>query len=579
MVKSSRELGRTAAIAILAGAVGLGAVFVPSDVAAKAKHAADPEAGSAQLGDYLAGRTAQLDHDWRNAGRLMRQAWDADRDDPGLRREALLLTLAGGDFAAAADVARAIPMDSGDALLAKIILAVDDIGAARYAAAQQRLDTVPAEGVERYLKPLLTAWTEVGQGRKAQARSELEAVDALPGAAELYELQSAMVAEALGDQAAAAEFYGKLLEGKPSTRALIVAAEFYQRRGAVDKARAAVERLDPDGASGSVRTEKLARLAGKGRSLPTPDPRAGVAAALFEVAASLAAQDQTDLGPLLYDQLALHLAPNFPQAQLLLAELDQHWGRLDDAVAVLLSIDPGSDLRSTAVRDALADLDKLGRTEDAIKTGRSAVDAHPEDIDLALLYADLLRQAQHYNDAIATYDGALARVAPTSSRRGLALYHRGIAYERAHEWPQAEADLLAALMLRPDDPGLLNYLAFSWADQGINLDRARTMLERAIQLLPDDGAIIDSLGWVMFRQGDYEEAVKQLERAVELDADDATVNDHLGDAYWRLGRQIEARSQWERAARLTDDKALGDQIRVKLKDGLDTSPPRRASAD
>ena len=161
---------------------------------------------------------------------------------------------------------------------------------------------------------------------------------------------------------------------------------------------------------------------------------------------------------------------------------------------------------------------------------------------------------------------------PASSRKGLALYHRGITYERAHDWPHAETDLLAALMLRPDDPGLLNYLAFSWADQGINLDRARTMLERAIQLVPDDGAIIDSLGWVMFRQGDYEDAAKQLEHAVELEADDATVNDHLGDAYWRLGRQIEARSQWERAARLTADKALGDQLREKLKDGLDSAP-------
>ena len=111
----------------------------------------------------------------------------------------------------------------------------------------------------------------------------------------------------------------------------------------------------------------------------------------------------------------------------------------------------------------------------------------------------------------------LDRLPPVSARRGVFLFHRGIAYQQSHQWPKAESDLEAALQLRPDDPALLNYLAFSWADQGVNLDRARAMLERAIQLVPDDGAFIDSLGWVMYRAGDYEDAVKQLEHAVALD--------------------------------------------------------------
>ncbi|HLG87618.1 MAG TPA: tetratricopeptide repeat protein [Alphaproteobacteria bacterium] len=580
-----RELRRTAALIGLVGVMGIGALASAPHALAESRSNVDfdsdpgADAEALRWGNYLAGRSAQLDHDWRNAGRLMRQVWSADRTNASLRHEALLLTLAGGDFAAAADIARAVPTDSGDAVLAHVILATDDLDAGRYAAARQRIDALPSEGVERYLKPLLAAWTEVGRGRKAQALAELQPVNALPGASELYNLQSALVAEATGDPAAAASFYDKLLDAKPSTRALIVAAEFYQRHGSTDKARAAIEKLDPDGASSSVRTEMLKGLGGKGHTAPAPNPKTGAAAAFFDVASSLALQDQGDLGPLLYDQLALHLAPNFSQAQVLLAEFDQHWGRLDDAVAVLESVDPNSSLRSTALRDAVGDLDKLNRLDDAIKLARATVAAHPEDLDLALLEGDLLRQAQRFPEAIAAYDGVLARAAPTSGRRGIALYHRGIAYERAHDWPHAEADLLAALLLRPDDPGLLNYLAFSWADQGINLDRARTMLDRAIQLLPDDGAIVDSLGWVMFRQGDYEDAVKQLERAVELDADDATVNDHLGDAYWRVGRQIEARSQWERAARLTDDKTLATQLRAKLKDGLDTSAPRRASAD
>jgi Flp pilus assembly protein TadD len=106
------------------------------------------------------------------------------------------------------------------------------------------------------------------------------------------------------------------------------------------------------------------------------------------------------------------------------------------------------------------------------------------------------------------------------------------------------------------------------------------MIERALSLVPDDGAIVDSLGWVMFRSGDYDDAVKQLERAVSLDGNDATINDHLGDAYWRAGRQIEARSQWEKAARFSDDKDLSEQIKAKLRDGLQPeNPPKRAEVN
>jgi tetratricopeptide (TPR) repeat protein len=283
---------------------------------------------------------------------------------------------------------------------------------------------------------------------------------------------------------------------------------------------------------------------------------------------------------LLYVQLALHLKPDFASAQLLLAEVEQRWGRLDDAVATLMTVDQRADISGTADRLAMSIADKAGEAEAGLKIGQAAVKAHPEDIDLGLTYADLLRQKSHYTEAIAAYDAALSHVSQTSNRRGLALYHRGIAYQQAHQWPRAETDLLAALQLRPDDPGLLNYLAFSWADQGINLDRARTMLERAVQLVPDDGAIVDSLGWVMFRSGDFADAVTQLQHAVSLDIGDPVINDHLGDAYWRVGRLIEARSQWEKAARLSDDKALIEQIRVKLRDGLDpATTPRHASAN
>jgi Flp pilus assembly protein TadD len=147
-------------------------------------------------------------------------------------------------------------------------------------------------------------------------------------------------------------------------------------------------------------------------------------------------------------------------------------------------------------------------------------------------------------------------------------YFRGICLERARQWGKAEADLQKALELFPEQPQVLNYLGYSWIDQGVKLDEAMTMIKRAVEQRPDDGYIVDSLGWAYYRLGNYEDAVKQLERAVELKPEDPTVNDHLGDVYWRIGRTQEARFQWSHARDLKPEPDELPKIEEKLKVGL-----------
>ncbi len=137
-----------------------------------------------------------------------------------------------------------------------------------------------------------------------------------------------------------------------------------------------------------------------------------------------------------------------------------------------------------------------------------------------------------------------------------------------------------ALELQPEQPHVLNYLGYSWIDQGINLDEAMKMIRRAVEQRPDDGYIVDSLGWAYYRIADYESAVKQLERAIDLKPEDPTINDHLGDAYWRVGGTLEAKFQWAHARDLKPEPEELPKIEAKLRDGLpeDTSSaaaPRR----
>ena len=191
---------------------------------------------------------------------------------------------------------------------------------------------------------------------------------------------------------------------------------------------------------------------------------------------------------------------------------------------------------------------------------------------------DLLRGKQRFAEAIAAYDRAIARIKTPGPTDWLVFYDRGICYERSRQWTKAEADFKHALTLAPDQPFVLNYLGYSWADMGQNLAQARAMIDKAVQHRPNDGAIVDSLGWVMLRQGETSpKRCRTLERAVELEPEDASINGHLGDAYWAAGRKLEATYQWRRALTFNPEPDDAAKLEAKLQGGPAADRGRAAS--
>jgi Flp pilus assembly protein TadD len=143
-----------------------------------------------------------------------------------------------------------------------------------------------------------------------------------------------------------------------------------------------------------------------------------------------------------------------------------------------------------------------------------------------------------------------------------------MAEDKAHHWDKAEADIDLALKLSPDQPELLNYLGYSWVDQGRKIPEALAMLEKARTLRPYDGYIVDSVGWAYYRLGRYDEAAQTLQAAVLLVPGDPTINDHLGDALWKAGRKMEARFQWNHVLTFSEDAGEKATATQKLKSGL-----------
>jgi Flp pilus assembly protein TadD len=223
--------------------------------------------------------------------------------------------------------------------------------------------------------------------------------------------------------------------------------------------------------------------------------------------------------------------------------------------------------------------DRAGHSAVALDLLAQIARDYPTRADPLALQGDVLRAQRRFPEAVTAYDKAIELVGTPVPANWLLFYDRGVALERSHQWPRAEADFLKALELSPDQPIVLNYLGYSWAQQGHNLARARQMIERAAEQRPNDGAILDSLGWVVLRQGNVPGAVKFLERAVELDSEDAEINGHLGDAYWAAGRKDEAQVQWRRALNLNPDPEEAARLRAKLHDGDQALAPPAAVAD
>ena len=201
-------------------------------------------------------------------------------------------------------------------------------------------------------------------------------------------------------------------------------------------------------------------------------------------------------------------------------------------------------------------------------TKKRATDPQP-----VVSLGDLLRRHERWDGAIDAYTEAIKRVGNIEKRHWRMLYTRGIVLERAKRWEEAEKDFLKALEFEPEQPYVLNYLGYSWVDRGINLERAQDMIRTAVKRRPNDGYIIDSLGWVYYRIGNYKKAVLELERAVQIRPEDPVINDHLGDAYWRVGRKLEAQFQWTRSLSLKPNDEVAAEVRKKLKDGLAPAKP------
>jgi len=265
-------------------------------------------------------------------------------------------------------------------------------------------------------------------------------------------------------------------------------------------------------------------------------------------------------------RFALDLRPDLTAARLMAAEILTSQDHPDFALQMLAPVADNDPLGAPARLQRATLEDRLGNTDQALSELARLSQDYPDSPLPDAQIGDIQRLRGHFPEAIAAYNKAIDRLKNPDPTAWLLYYSRGIAYDRSHDWQKAQADFERALTLAPDQPAVLNYLGYSWADADKNLPQAKQMIDKAIAQRPNDGAIIDSLGWVLLREGDTKAAVATLEHAVELEPQDSTINGHLGDAYWAAGRRLEATYQWRRALSLNPEPADAAKLEAKLND-------------
>jgi tetratricopeptide (TPR) repeat protein len=525
-------------------------------------------------GNYLAARHAGGERDAAAAAAYYRAALRGDPHNNELLGRTFLSVLANGELDDGVKLAeRVLQVDKNDKV-ARLVLGVRAIKQKQYPAARRELAQSIRGPVTDLVAALLSAWSLASPSEAKLATDTIDKLASADGYATFKDLHAGLILDLVGQKKEAAKRYERAYKNDPAALRVVQSyGSFLSRQGSTEEALNVFAKFDEALPRHPLIVEAVSEIkAGKKLPLLVDSPQAGAAEALYGLGAALGRRGGEDLG-LIYLQLALYLAPSHPLALLSLADLYEAMKKPELANKIYERVLLSSPLQRNAQIQLAMNLDTLDHTDEAKSHLEKLIAANPGDVEAIMALGNVLRGRKQFAECADIYSKAVSTITKEEKPNWVLYYFRGICYERSKQWSKAEADLRKSLELYPEQPLVLNYLGYSWIDQGVNLDDGMNMIKRAVEQRADDGYIVDSLGWAYYRLGNVDEAVKQLERAVELKPEDPTINDHLGDAYWRAGRVLEARFQWSHARDLKPEPEDLSKIETKLKVGLseDTS--------
>ena len=494
------------------------------------------------------------------------------KEEPGnlrLMEEAFSYFLYVGDYRRAFKVGRELYRVDPANTPAAMLLAVEAFKSGRAGDMDKYLSQVRGFGFDNLMSPLMKAWIKAQEGDADGALEELEPLTGYKPFATFYDEHRALILDYAGRTAEAGASYARQVvrDEISSLQPVLNYGAFLQIQERSEEARALYARFLALLPGNKQLTDALARLEeGQKPVSIAQNPTKALAMAFLRTGVQVG-RERALAPAIIYSRFAIYLDPSLDQAHIYLGGLMASEVTPSLALAAYSQVDPEGPYGEEAILRKALVLSSYEKWEQAIAVITAHLEENPESEDALATLGDLYRNREDFEGALKYYQRAIDLKGELAIEDWFVLFARGIAYERLGRWPEAEADFLKTLEFRPNEPDVLNYLGYSWIDQGINLIKGREMIERAAAQRPNNGFIVDSLGWAQYLMGDYQEAAKTLEKAVTLEPGDATLNDHLGDAYWKVGREREARFQWQHALGLNPAPDQAGKIAAKIEYG------------
>lgn len=541
---------------------------------------AEPKAGA-----YLAARQAAMNKDFATGARFFTQSLTADPFNPYLLENAMVSYLGLGDFTRAAPLATMMVEAGINSQMAHMTTNIQ-------AASRDDWDAVIADfEAGREIGPLVDgltgAWALVGKGQMTAALDAFDAIIESPGLGAYGLYNKALALAHVGDlEGADAIFSGGPENGmRYSRRSAIAHTQILSQLGRNADATALLDAVFGAQTDATLVSLRATLAADETLSFDyVRNAKDGLSEVYLMLAQAVIGEAPDDY-VLRYTRVAAYLNPDNTDAILLSAELLDNIGQYDLSADVFRTVSADSPAFQSAELGRAETLRKAGKPEAAVEVLEALARDYPDMPRVHASAGDTYRETGALDKAKAAYSTALDLYDESDPLKWFIYYARGITNHALDDWDDAEADFRAALALNPDQPQVLNYLGYSMVERNINMEEALTMIETAVAAEPQNGAIVDSLGWVLFQRGDYDAAVGHLEDAAALVPVDPIVNDHLGDAFWAVGRFVEARFQWNRAMSFDPTEEDAARIRRKLEIGLDAVlqedglPPLGAASD
>ncbi|MGN8020064.1 tetratricopeptide repeat protein [Phyllobacterium sp. 22229] len=527
-------------------------------------------------GAFLSARTAERSNDFDSAISFYRQALAYDPKNKELRQSLLLVLLTDGQFKEALPIAQELKSVPEIERFSRLALGIDAMNKKQYQKVDNLMLLSLQSDLDRMITGLISAWARAGAGKPNEALAMISKLKGPDGFALFKIYNSALIADMAGQKDKAAAFYQSALDDRPSLAAapdtyerLIEAyASFKMRNGDKDGAEALIKDASEVLSGRMVLVEFGKQLSAAKTVKPlVQTPQQGAAEVLYTLATAIN-RSGAEAFSKLYLQMSLPLRPDHDATLFQIGDISAKLEQPEKAVEYFTRIPSDSAYNRDAEMQIAINLAILKRHDEAITHLNGLLAADPKDIRTYLAIGSIYAQDKNYAKAAETYDKAVAAIEKPERNDWMIFYQRGIAYERLKQWDKAEPNFTKALELYPDQPQVQNYLGYSWIDMNIKLEQGLDLIKKAVASRPQDGYIVDSLGWAYYRMGNYADAVIQLEQAVKLRPEDATINDHLGDAYWRAGRKLEATFQWAHARDSKPEPEDLVKIEEKLKNGL-----------